>query len=48
MKKIFLLLIVLGFLTSCGPKRLGCGPSRCSIDGEKPVLEKKFPKQLNT
>ncbi|NNT71835.1 hypothetical protein HKT18_06360 [Flavobacterium sp. IMCC34852] len=37
MKKILVLLLLFCFLTSCGPRRLGCGPSRCDI--EKPTLD---------
>lgn len=32
MKKIIIIAVLLGFLTSCGPKRLGCGPGRCDIE----------------
>jgi hypothetical protein len=31
MKKILVLLVLIGFLTSCGPHRLRCGPGRCYI-----------------
>lgn len=29
--KIVLIFVGLLFLTSCGPKRLGCGPRRCEV-----------------
>jgi hypothetical protein len=48
MKKIILLLLLIAVFSSCGPKRLGCGPGRCIIEKENSVLEKKFPKQLNS
>ena len=35
MKKLILLIVALGFLTSCGPRRLGCGPGRCDIETKK-------------
>ncbi|WNM19304.1 hypothetical protein [Flavobacterium capsici] len=43
MKKIFVLLIFLGFLASCGPHRMKCGPGRrCLVEmpKEKPVFDK--------
>ncbi|WP_370641037.1 lipoprotein [Flavobacterium anseongense] len=35
MKKILFILFLMAFLTSCGPKRLRCGPGRCSIETTK-------------
>jgi hypothetical protein len=32
MKKLLILALLFGFLTSCGPKRMGCGPRSCSIE----------------
>jgi hypothetical protein len=32
MKKILAIIVLMGLLTSCGPKRLGCGPGRCNIE----------------
>ncbi|WP_262896770.1 hypothetical protein [Flavobacterium macrobrachii] len=32
MKKFILIVLLFGFLTSCGPKRMGCGPRSCSIE----------------
>ena len=29
MKKTFTLLVLICFMASCGPKRLGCGPRSC-------------------
>ena len=41
MKKIFLVLATLLFLTSCGPHRLSCGPGkRCVESSKKNNLEK--------
>lgn len=43
MKKIVALVILLGFIASCGPKRLGCGPGRrCMVEipKEKTVFDK--------
>ena len=41
MKKIFLALATLLFLTSCGPHRLSCGPGkRCVESSKKSNLEK--------
>jgi hypothetical protein len=37
MKKIVALLLFSCFVTSCGPKRLGCGPGRCEV--ENPTLK---------
>ncbi|WP_396149098.1 hypothetical protein [Flavobacterium sp.] len=31
MKKIILIVIGCLGLTSCGPRRLGCGPRRCEV-----------------
>ncbi|WP_291119579.1 hypothetical protein [Flavobacterium sp. UBA6135] len=42
MKKVhfyFLGILFLISLSSCGPKRLGCGPGRCHI--ENPTIEKQ-------
>ncbi|MDN3676146.1 hypothetical protein QWY90_02335 [Flavobacterium paronense] len=36
MKKIVFILLILGFLTSCGPHRMRCGPGRrCLVDSPK-------------
>lgn len=35
MKKLIIIVVLLNILTSCGPKRLGCGPGRCDIDNSK-------------
>lgn len=40
MKKILIIFLLCCFVTSCGPKRMKCGPYRCSI--EKAEKEKKF------
>ena len=41
MKKIFLALVTLLFLTSCGPHRLSCGPGkRCVEVSKKNNIEK--------
>lgn len=32
MKKSLTILLLLCYLTSCGPKRLGCGPRSCAIE----------------
>ena len=40
-----LLLLCLSFLSSCGPKRYGCGPRRCEIKVEpKPALNHTLEK----
>jgi hypothetical protein len=44
MKKIVALLLLSGFITSCGPKRLGCGPGRCEV--ENPTLKTKPLKNI--
>ena len=44
MKKIVALLLLSCFITSCGPKRLGCGPSRCEV--ENPTLKTKPLKNI--
>jgi hypothetical protein len=31
MKKLLAIILLLGFLTSCGPRRMRCGPGRCYI-----------------
>ncbi|WP_371272494.1 hypothetical protein [Flavobacterium sp.] len=39
MKKILAILILLGFLTSCGPHRMKCGPGRrCMVEMPKDKL----------
>jgi predicted small lipoprotein YifL len=39
MKKI-LIILILASLYSCGPKRLGCGPSRrCDVDTQKEMIK---------
>ncbi|RKS00734.1 hypothetical protein C8C84_0360 [Flavobacterium sp. 102] len=35
MKKILAIFVLVSFITSCGPKRLGCGPGRCDIETPK-------------
>lgn len=35
MKKLFSFLVIALFFSSCGPKRLGCGPYRCEVKPEK-------------
>ncbi|MGV9003129.1 hypothetical protein [Flavobacterium sp.] len=36
MKKIIVLLLLLGFIASCAPRRLGCGPGRrCMVEMPK-------------
>jgi hypothetical protein len=47
MKKIFFLMILLGFLSSCGSDRMRCGPGRCSVEDKNSVFEEKLPKQMN-
>ena len=32
MKKLLILALLFAFLTSCGPKRMGCGPRSCAIE----------------
>ena len=32
MKKLLIMLLLLSFLTSCGPRRLRCGPGRCEME----------------
>ncbi|HRG18002.1 MAG TPA: hypothetical protein PLP39_02845 [Flavobacterium lutivivi] len=32
MKKLLVILLAFLFLTSCGPRRMRCGPYRCSIE----------------
>lgn len=34
MKKIIVILLLGGFVLSCGPRRLRCGPNRCEIDNK--------------
>jgi len=42
MKKILAIAILLGFLTSCGPHRMKCGPGRCmnEMPNKNSVLNK--------
>jgi hypothetical protein len=48
MKKIFLVLTTLLFLTSCGPHRLSCGPGkRCVESSKKSNLEKTKESKVN-
>jgi hypothetical protein len=48
MKKIFLVLTTLLFLTSCGPHRLSCGPGkRCVESSKKKNLEKIKESKVN-
>jgi hypothetical protein len=44
MKKIIALLLLFGFITSCGPKRLGCGPGRCEV--ENPTQKRTSLKKI--
>lgn len=31
MRKVVIVLVLCGFVISCGPRRLGCGPGRCDV-----------------
>jgi len=36
MKKLVYILLLVGFLASCGPRRMKCGPGRrCLVDAPK-------------
>lgn len=39
MKKTLVLLLLSYIITSCGPKRLGCGPGRCDLEMPKQKAE---------
>lgn len=41
MKKVFLLIIAVSFLASCGPKRMSCYGKRCVEVNKKPETIKK-------
>jgi len=42
MKKLLVILLLLGFLTSCGPHRMKCGPGRrCLVEAPKPSTTKQ-------
>ncbi len=45
MKKIAFIIFILIVLCSCGPRRLGCGPRRCSIDVQKDIWDKQLPQK---
>ena len=45
MKKIFLGLITLLFLNSCGPHRLSCGPGKRCVEASK---KNELSKKVNT
>ncbi|WP_262887311.1 hypothetical protein [Flavobacterium solisilvae] len=40
MKKLLISILLICLLTSCGPKRMGCGPRSCSI--EKTAAQKNI------
>ncbi len=44
MKKTYVLLLLSCIITSCGPKRLGCGPGRCDL--EKPTQKTELLKNI--
>ena len=35
MKKIILIVFLVFFLVSCGPRRMGCGPRSCSVSAKQ-------------
>ncbi|WP_313806517.1 hypothetical protein [Flavobacterium sp.] len=46
MKRIVVVLVLVGLSVSCGPKRLGCGPGRCDNSVKEKPLEKKNSKSI--
>jgi hypothetical protein len=44
MKKVFLALLTLSLLTSCGPHRLSCGPGKRCVESSKKINFKKIEK----
>ncbi|WP_262488002.1 hypothetical protein [Flavobacterium enshiense] len=40
MRKVLLIVALIGLIVSCGPKRLGCGPGRCELAKEKTAFVK--------
>lgn len=42
MKKIVFAIVLMGFVMSCGPKRMGCGPGRCENAKPQASMERKI------